>query len=482
MRFYPTRGGDQSLEFCDAMLSPAAPFNGLYAPKSLPCINDFEALKSLSYAELAHVIIKSFDVDLDDEILSEALKTYEHFDDPSEPVALRKISETLFVCELWHGPTRAFKDMALQPFGVILSRLAQKKGEKYLILAATSGDTGPATLATFANRANVEAVCLYPHGGTSGVQELQMTSFAASNLNSIAIEGSFDDAQSALKQLLASETFHAALQERRRSLSAANSVNIARVLFQIVYHIYSWLCLRKRNEIKSGEPIDIIVPSGNFGNALGAYYARKMGLPIAKIIITSNENNILTDLIITGKYDLNNRPLIKTSSPAMDILKSSNIERLLFDLFGSHRTRGQMENLAQSGAFELSASELNSLQDIFDAAWSTEKEVALAMKHKAQSGYIVDPHTATCFKALKHGKSRAQVICSTAEWTKFAPSLLYAITGERKKDSEALEAISTAFNLPISSAISELFKKNIHKNPPISPHKIEEEIIRFLER
>jgi threonine synthase len=480
MRLYPTRGGDRTVSFCEAITSPSAPLGALYAPKTLPTIGDLDKLKTLNYAELARAIVKRFDVDLDDYILDEALKTYANFDDSADPAPLKKLNERLYVCELWHGPTRAFKDMALQPFGAILSLLAQKRGEKYLILAATSGDTGPATLATFADRANIEALCLYPSGGTSGVQELQMISQTAANLKTIAIKGDFDDAQNALKTLLASESFNAAIEKRGRRLSAANSVNFARITFQIVYHIYSYLTLLRRGEISGGEAIDVVVPSGNFGNALGAFYARKAGLPIAKIVIASNANNVLTDLIVTGKYDLRKRALIKTDSPAMDILKSSNVERVIFDLFGGDRTRALFESLQNDGVFELNGDELNALRAIFDATWSNEREVKTAMNRSAKDGYIVDPHTAVCFKAARLGEARVKVICSTAEWTKFAPALLSALGEKSENDRDALDRVSSLCGAKIPKAIDDLFLKKSVAPKAIAPKAIEAQIIAWL--
>ncbi|MDR2033332.1 MAG: threonine synthase [Helicobacteraceae bacterium] len=484
MRLYPTRGaaqsGRQSVSFSEAVLNPAADFGGLYAPKTTPKLGDLSALKELSYRNLSKTILKLFEVDLDEKTIDEALSTYDRFDDPSNPAPLVCVSERLFVMELWRGPTRAFKDMALQPFGAILSSLAAKRGEKYLILAATSGDTGPATLETFANRADTEVVCIYPDGGTSETQKLQMISQEATNLKVIAIKGDFDDAQSALKTLLSSESFNEKIKASARKLSAANSVNFGRILFQIIYHIRGYLELLKRGEIKEGEAIDIIVPSGNFGNALGAYYARKMGVNIAKIIIASNDNNILTDLIATGRYDLTKRKLIATSSPAMDILKSSNVERILFDLFGEQRTRSLMEDLAQKGAFRLEAAELDLLQNVFEAAWSNEKEVFSAIAQNAQSGYMIDPHTATCLKAARLGESRVKVICSTAEWTKFAPTILNAIERKIYGDKEALLELSKRFDIAIYPSILNLFAKKPIAPKPIAPNEIEGEIISWL--
>ncbi|HIC77533.1 MAG TPA: threonine synthase, partial [Candidatus Dadabacteria bacterium] len=363
--------------------------------------------------------------------------------DPKNPIPLRQIEDSCFVAELYHGPTRAFKDMALQPFGYVLSNLAQKRKEEYLIMAATSGDTGPATLETFKHQEGVKVACLYPDGGTSDVQKLQMVTEDASNLKVIGVKGNFDDTQNTLKSLLASDDFKAELEERNIKLSAANSVNFGRIIFQIIYHIHAYLELLRKEKISMGEKIYLIIPSGNFGNALGAYYAKKAGLPIEKILIASNMNNILTDWISTGIYDLRDRDLIMTESPAMDILKSSNIERIMFDKFGAKRTKELMENLKTENMFQLNGEELKSLREDFDASFSNDLECEATIGAYAKNGYIMDPHTATCMKAyetLRKNDFKA-VVYSTAEWTKFSPAVAKALGYEAKGDVEALDYV-----------------------------------------
>ena len=293
MQFIETRGNDgqrpAKISFSEAILSPISSFGGIYSPEALPNLGtDFlEKHINANYKTLARDILAAFEIDIEQDVIEQALGLYDEFDDSSNPVPVVKVYDDLFVSELYHGPTRAFKDMALQPFGTVLSALAQKRNENYLILAATSGDTGPAALETFKNRANVQVACLYPDGGTSDVQRLQMVTEDADNLKVIGIHGDFDDAQSALKQLLGSETFKQKLQEKNIFLSAANSVNFGRIIFQTIYHIHSYLELIRQNEITLGEKVYLNVPSGNFGNALGGYYAMQLGLPVEKILITS---------------------------------------------------------------------------------------------------------------------------------------------------------------------------------------------------
>jgi len=489
MNFIQTRGCDenrpQSITFSQAILSPIASFGGLYVPESLPDFGEdfLNSHINSSYKKLASDILSSFEVDIDKNVIDEALALYDKFDDSENPVPVVKLKENLFVSELYHGPTRAFKDMALQPFGKILSSIAQKRDENYLILAATSGDTGPAALETFKNQKNVKVVCMYPADGTSDVQRLQMVTEEASNLKVIGIKGNFDDAQSALKNLLASPSFNQALTDKHISLSAANSVNFGRIIFQIVYHIHNYLELVRQDAITMGEKIYLNVPSGNFGNVLGGFYAKEMGLPVEKLVISSNENNILTRLIQTGVYDIRDSKLIQTTSPAMDILKSSNVERVLYSLYGAARTRELMESLDKDNIYTLTPDELKKLQEIFIADYCSDEEGKSYIKSAFKDGYLMDPHTATCFKTYetKTNPDIKTVIYSTAEWTKFSPVIANALTGENDaQDIVALESISKEAKVEIPSMIKELFSKKIVHDSIIEKTDIEKEILKFL--
>ncbi|MDQ1326596.1 MAG: threonine synthase [Campylobacterota bacterium] len=488
MQFIETRGNDgrkpQSVSFSEAILSPSASFGGLYVPSTLPSLDkDFLESHLLShYKELALDFLQKFGIDIEIEVIQEALKRYDAFDDASNPVPLSQIEEDCFVAELYHGPTRAFKDMALQPFGYILSKLAQQKGENYLIMAATSGDTGPATLETFKNQANIKVACLYPDGGTSDVQRLQMVTEDGKNLKVIGVKGNFDDTQNTLKSLLASEDFKDELKHHNIKLSAANSVNFGRIIFQIIYHIHSYLELIRQKQIEMGEKIYLVVPSGNFGNALGAYYAKKAGLPIEKILISSNVNNILTDWITKGAYDLTVRTLIQTESPAMDILKSSNVERVMFDKFGAERTKELMESLEKEGKYQLTQSELEKLREDFDASFSDDATCEAVIGNYAQKGYIMDPHTATCMGAYEklRDKKLKTVIYSTAEWTKFSPTVSKALGNELKDDVEALKWVSEHAHVAIPVIISGLFKKPIVHTVVVEKESIKGEMLGFL--
>jgi threonine synthase len=490
MIFTETRGNDGTrdarVSFSAALLSPIASFGGIYSPETMPPLGPEFLAKHLhsSYQELALALLQHLDIDIDTQTLQQALDLYDRFDDAADPVPLVRLEQKLFVSELYHGPTRAFKDMALQPFGLILSALAQQRDQHYLILTATSGDTGPAALETFRDRANIRVACLYPDGGTSDVQRLQMVTEAASNIKVIGIHGNFDDAQTALKSLLSSKTFNQRLSRLNISLSAANSVNFGRIIFQMLYPFHCYLELVRQQAIELGEQVVLHIPSGNFGNALGAYYARRLGLPIAKIVIASNANNVLTEWIQSGRYDLSNRDLIATTSPAMDILKSSNVERVLFDLFGAVRTRDLMRQLDDRGCYQLEPQEHEQIKEFFAADFCSDDEGKQYIRQAFTQGYLVDPHTATCFKTCQSVQFRDQVniVFSTAEWTKFASVMDNAINGSQPdSDQMALKSVAAAAGIKVPEAIAQLFEKPIAHPDVVEKQVIESEILKFLE-
>jgi len=491
MKFIETRGNDAQpqhplkVNFSEAILSPIASYGGIYAPETLPALGEsfLQAHLDASYKTLAKSVLNAFEVDLDEAVIDEALGLYDEFDDANDPTPLVKVRDDLFVSELYHGPTRAFKDMALQPFGVLLSSLAKARDEDYLILAATSGDTGPAALETFKNRERVRVACMYPEGGTSDVQRLQMITEDADNLKVIGIHGDFDDAQTALKSLLGSQQFKATLKEKQIHLSAANSVNFGRIIFQIIYHIHAYLELVRRDEISLGDPIYLAVPSGNFGNALGGYYAMKMGLPVEKLLISTNNNNVLTELINHGRYDFRETSVIPTLSPAMDILKASNVERILFDMFGAERTRELMAQLDNERFYELTEQEHQQLRAIFVADCCDDAETVTYIKDCFNEGYLLDPHTATCIKAYENCREKPlkTVVTSTAEWTKFSMTIAEAIgTQAGDGDLDALKNISHKAGINIPEQIEALFSKPVTQKTLIDKEDIEKTILSFL--
>ncbi|BCZ19033.1 Threonine synthase ThrC [Helicobacter sp. NHP19-012] len=452
-----TRGGGE-LPLLQALVHPASPTKGLYTLKTIPQL-DFAPCLNYSYQELAAHICAA--LGLSGTMLQRALERYNAF---AQTAPLKILKPNLAVQELYHGPTLAFKDMALQPLGALLGSLAKESQEKFLILVATSGDTGPATLASLAGLENIKVVCLYPAKGTSLVQALQMQTMDAPNLKVYGIEGNFDDAQSALKNLLNDPEFNTQLQEKGFSIGVANSVNFGRVLFQIIYHVWAYLEWVRSKTLKFGDFIRVVVPSGNFGNALGAFYAKEMGLPVAKIAIVSNANDVLAEFFNTGVYDISHRTLQKTYAPAMDILKSSNVERLLYALFGHERTKECMQNLDTQKRYTLGASELEKLREHFEAISCTDAECLGYIKQIYKDfNYLIDPHTATAFKALESLKSPLpSVIVSTASWAKFPKTTCLALENKpAKDDKEALEVLAKQGIVP-PSCVTDLFKK-----PPI---------------
>ncbi|WP_291936497.1 threonine synthase [Campylobacter sp.] len=525
MKLVSTRDFSQKADLSYALLNPSASGGGLFSPEKLPLLSEdfFKQCEDLSYKQIALKIIESFDFDVSSEVFESALKRYDKFENPACPVQIKKLSENAYILELYHGPTLAFKDMALQPFGALLKSIAKSRGEKFLIMCATSGDTGPATLEAFADDENIKAVCLYPQGGTSEIQRQQMVKQSAANLKIVGVRGNFDDTQRALKSLLADEDFKNELARANLNLSAANSVNFGRILFQIIYYLYASIYFSKHGVLSSEQNLkqsdqctacgknlnasgsknfgaaagansaqnakqsakfntfDVIVPSGNFGNALGAYFAKKMGAKIGKIKIASNANNILTELFTRGIYDLRKRELIRTISPAMDILISSNVERLLSDLFGDARTSELMQSLARDKFYQLSASELAKLREIFEADFCDDAQCAKFIKQESEHGVLIDPHTATCFKLLD--ESRLNLIISTAKWIKFTPSMIGAIKGRACEDERAdMIALSKEFHSDIPPQISRLFSAPQVHSSVVEQSEIKDAIIEWIKK
>ena len=479
--------------FIQAMLDPNAAHGGLYTFCDIQPLQNLEKLYTLPYNKMCQEIFTHLGIGLDSKLLDLALSSYDTFR-TKDIAPLVSIEPNLYSLELYHGPTYAFKDMALQPFSSLLSAIALQQNKKYLILSATSGDTGPATLSGFANKQNIKAICIYPKGGTSEVQRLQMTTQDAKNLKVYGIQGDFDLAQSTLKTLLKNEKFRDLVAKNGYALSAANSVNIARIAFQIVYYFSIGKKLAKQNI----HEFSVIVPSGNFGNALGAFFAKKMGLPITKICIASNPNDILTQFFTTGVYDIRNKALKLSYSPAMDILKSSNIERLLFAYFGAQKTKEYMESLDKTKYFSITKDELQSLQTLFEAKSFSDEECLQGIKESFEKGYVLDPHTSNAYLFAKYRKENGnkipQVIVATAHFAKFAKVVCRALCNieldilEKLSDKEALDKIFTLLKnhsikqsgLQIDSSIIALFDKEEIHTQSYEASKLQDSILTWL--
>lgn len=444
MEYISTRGG-LSVSAGIAILKGIADDGGLYVPSSFPMLSkeDFDRMIPMDYPERAAEILSLFLTDYSKEELKEfAYKAYEKFD--GDPAPILKIDDGLYLLELFHGPTYAFKDLALTILPYLLQSARKKAGEtnKTLILVATSGDTGKAAAEGFKDVEGTEIVVIYPSEGVSELQKLQMKTSEGDNVHFIGIEGNFDQAQSLVKKIFADKKTNDRFKKLGYTLSSANSINWGRLAPQIVYYISAYLDILGCEEIKPDEKINFIVPTGNFGNILSAYYAKKMGLPINKLIVASNSNDVLTEFFQSGKYD-SNRPFHKTMSPSMDILISSNLERLLFEFSGRDPkiVKKLMEELKEKGKYNLDFEKLSSAIPEFEAFMSDEKNTAEGIKVFYELyDYVLDPHTAVASNAyadyIYEKKDETQsVIVSTASPYKFAKDVYNCLTDRIEPNS-----------------------------------------------
>lgn len=426
MRYISTRGEAPALNFTETALAGLATDGGLYLPESYPQLHasTIAGLAGRTYAEAAETIIAPF---VGDSIPRESLSAmiadaYKSFRHPAV-TPLVQLSDNLFLLELFHGPTLAFKDVAMQLLGRLMNHALKARGKRATVVGATSGDTGAAAIEAFRGLDQVDVFILYPHGRVSDVQRRQMTTVADSNIHAIALEGTFDDAQAILKGLFRDARFRDDV-----GLTGVNSINWARVVAQIVYYFTSAVALGAPHR-----PVSFTVPTGNFGDILAGYVAKEMGLPIERLVIATNENDILARTLATGRYEL--RGVKATQSPSMDIQVSSNFERLLFDAYlrDAGAIRNLMARLDQSKAFDIAAEPLAAIRADFDAARVSEKETAdeIARVYKA-SGYILDPHSAVGvaagFRALEKHAHTPMIVAGTAHPAKF-PDAIKAATG-----------------------------------------------------
>ena len=407
MSFISTRGG-ACVTASQAILRGLAPDGGLYVPAVFPqmTLADIAALTKLDYRARALTILRGYLDDFNAQELADAIASaYEaaKFDDAAI-APTKKLDSNTHVLELFHGPTLAFKDMALQLLPHLTTLSAKKNGEnrEVAILVATSGDTGKAALEGFKDVPGTSCTVFYPTDGVSDVQKLQMTTTGGENTHVIALNGNFDDAQSGVKALFSSADFHQQVNARGKVLSSANSINFGRLVPQIVYYFSAYADLLNAGAIALGDEVNFVVPTGNFGNILAGYYARSMGLPVKKLICASNRNNVLTDFLRTGIYD-RNRPFHTTISPSMDILISSNLERLLFDLSGENdaEIRMYMDALGSAGRYQVSDNIKAKLDDAFWGGCCSEEETEETIRRYWQDhNYLIDPHTAVAAEVL----------------------------------------------------------------------------------
>lgn len=440
MDFISTRNHSVKLSGSAAIVKGISDDGGLFVPSSFPTIDkaDWEKLLASDYAERAALIMGKYLTDFTyEELLDICKKAYAKFD--GDPAPLVKTGEDDYVLELWHGPTSAFKDIALTVLPYLLTLSKKKLGtdDKTLILVATSGDTGKAALEGFADVPGVEIVVFYPHNGVSRMQELQMCTTRGQNVHVSALKGNFDDAQTAVKTIFTSNEAKAELKAMGYDLSSANSINFGRLVPQVAYYVSAYCDLVNAGEIQFGDKINYSVPCGNFGNILAAYYAMRMGLPVKKLICASNMNNILCDFISTGVYDVR-REFHKTVSPSMDILISSNLERFLFELDGrdDKALSDKMKALKEAGVYRISDEQLKSMREIFDCGWCDEKSTSDTIRdYFEECGYCLDPHTAVAVSVNDTVSDGKTVTVSTASPYKFPTVVYKALTGREEKDA-----------------------------------------------
>lgn len=494
-----TRGDKKLFTFSEVILKGIASDGGLFVPNRIPKLNlnNLKLLVGKSYRELCLFIMNLFETDFPQDLLQKMIaEAYsDNFDNP-QIAPLIHLKDNQYILELWHGPTSAFKDMALQLmphfFTEALKRDNERKKKKkekqlhYLILVATSGDTGKAALEGYKNKEGTSIIVFYPFGGISKLQMLSMTTQEGSNVEVIGMNGNFDDAQRNVKDAFNDKKFNEILlKDYDAVLSSANSINWGRLLPQIVYYLSNYLELVKKKVIKIGDEIDIAVPTGNFGNIMAAFYAKEMGLPIRKLICASNENNVLTDCLRTGIYSIKKRKLTKTPSPSMDILIASNFERLLFEITkSSEKIIKWMGDLKEKGKLTVDKKTFDFFQKYFYADWVSNDECLKSIKRVYdETKYLIDPHTAVAQEVSKRYKRKYPdavpvVICATAHWAKFPKDVYRALNGS-KTDGDEFSIIKTIKGMnpkiQVPQNILDLKNKKILYKVKINATKIEVE-------
>ena len=467
-----TRDAEKTVTASQAILKGLADDGGLFVPVSIPKLPvSLGELKEMSYQEIAYTVMKEFLTDFTEEELKSCIaKAYDSKFDTEEIAPLAKVEDAYYL-ELFHGATIAFKDMALSILPHLLTTSAKKNQVKneIVILTATSGDTGKAALAGFADVEGTKIIVFYPKNGVSRVQELQMVTQKGDNTSVVAIHGNFDNAQSGVKAMFENKELEKELNEAGYQFSSANSINIGRLVPQVVYYVYAYAKLLQNEEIAEDEEINVVVPTGNFGNILAAYYAKNMGIPIAKLICASNENKVLYDFFQTGTYD-RNREFVLTTSPSMDILISSNLERLIYKISGedARKDTDLMTELKTKGSYAITGEMKANLAD-FAAGYATEEQVAKTIHDIYEdTGYVMDTHTAvaaTVYKAYKEDSKddRKTVIASTASPYKFAGSVMSAIDPKYKgqDDFKLIEELQIRHNTECDVDQMEQTVKNI---------------------
>ena len=486
-----TRDAEKKMTASEAILKGLADDGGLFVPECIPKLDvTMDELKSMSYQETAYAVMKQFLTDFTEEELMNCINSaYDSKFDTEVIAPLVKVGDTYHL-ELFHGATIAFKDMALSILPHLLTTAAKKNGvtKEIVILTATSGDTGKAALAGFAGVPGTKIIVFYPKGGVSRIQELQMVTQKGDNTAVVAIHGNFDNAQSGVKAMFEDKELEKELSEAGYQFSSANSINIGRLVPQVVYYVYAYAKLLENEEIASGEEINVTVPTGNFGNILAAYYAKQMGVPIAKLICASNENKVLFDFFRTGVYD-KNREFILTSSPSMDILISSNLERLIYTIAGqdAHKNAELMIQLKEKGVYEITSEMREKLED-FSGGFATEEECAATIrKTYERTGYVMDTHTAVaaavCAQYRKDSRDDKKcLVASTASPYKFIHTVMTAIDEKYASAGEfdLIDELSSISGTEIPNAVNEIRNADIRHERECNADKMKETVKEIL--
>ncbi len=496
MKYISTRDNYKKVSASEAIRLGMVPEGGLFLPEEVPElslaeINDFS---NKTYQEIAKEILELFLTDYTKEEIEAAVNAAYNQDNFSEPdiAPIKKLNEEEYILELWQGPTAAFKDMALQIMPHLLSQAIDKVEleEDVVILVATSGDTGKAALEGFKDVAGIEIIVFYPEAGVSEIQKRQMITTGGDNTHVVAVEGNFDDCQNSVKDIFGDKEFKAEIKESGYLFSSANSINWGRLLPQIIYYFAAYASLVRDGEIEAGAEINISVPTGNFGNIFAAYYAYRMGLPVDKFICASNENNVLSDFLTTGIYDIN-RDFKKTVSPSMDILISSNLERFLFEITGhdGEQIKKWYRDLQEKDYFEIDTQNKTTIDEIFVGEYATEEETLATIKEVYKDyDYLIDTHTAVGVKAYRkfvgdEGNEKETIIDSTANPYKFADAVLEAIDGELESEDEfeILKLLKEKTGIEIHRAVNGLDEIEPRHDRACNTEEIRAEIKDILE-
>lgn len=497
VKYQSTRGKCPAVTAAQAIQLGIAPDGGLFVPDAVPKldVSSFDVMQAWTYQERACYILQMYLPDF----TAEDIKTCVYgaynqnsFDSP-KVAPLREIVPGLNILELWHGPTCAFKDMALQMLPHLLTLSVSKNGEhdEIVILVATSGDTGKAALEGFKDVKGTRIIVFFPRDGVSEVQKRQMVTQEGNNVSVAAVKGNFDDAQNGVKNIFASAKVIKTLADSHMKMSSANSINWGRLLPQIVYYASSYIDLLAAGK-KAGEPVNVVVPTGNFGNILAAYYARQMGVPIKKLICASNSNNVLTNFLRTGIYD-RNRHFYKTMSPSMDILISSNLERLLYEITDdAEKVSAWMEELRETGRYQVDDQTLSEIKKLFWADYCSEEETTQTIKTVWQEHhYLLDPHTAVAWNVYEkyvkaENDTTEAIIASTASPFKFGSSVAQAVLqperfAQARDEFEILDILARETGLTVPGGIKDLKQREVRHDTICDRDAMDKAVLGFLE-